>query len=151
MFPSHDPGGTITGTYSQSGNDITCTINSHGVSAGDTFNFIFTTGAALNGQFPVTSVTNANVFVVKSSDSKTTTGNVTVSRGLRGSYDFANILDLGNVFSVNLKRHFQSIGFFLGGDPVNATYTQSGTTVTINSNSHGRSVGDSIEFDATRS
>ena len=31
-----------------------------------------------------------------------------------GEYDFANILDLGGVFSVNLKRHFQSIGFFTG-------------------------------------
>ena len=144
-----NPAGTVTGTYSQSGNDITITISSHGFSVGDIFDYTFTSGAALNGQFPITSVTNANVFVVKTGNSNTTTGNVTVAKGLRGSYDFASILDLGNVFSVNLKRHFQSIGFFLGGDPVTATYTQSGTTVTISSNSHGRSVGDSIEFDAT--
>ena len=144
-----NPAGTVTGTYSQSGNDITITLNSHGFSVGDIFDYTFTTGAALNGQFPIISVTNANVFVVKTGNSNTTTGNVTVAKGLRGSYSFASILDLGNVFSVNLKRHFQSIGFFLGGDPVTATYTQSGTTVTINSTSHGRSVGDSIEFDAT--
>ena len=68
---------------------------------------------------------------------------------LTGEYDFATILDLGNVFSVNLKRHFQSIGFFLGGDLQTATYTQSGTTVTVTKNSHGRSVGDSVLFDAT--
>ena len=71
------------------------------------------------------------------------------SANLTGEYDFDTILDLGGVFSVNLKRHFQSIGFFLGGDLQTATYTQSGTTVTINKNSHGRSVNDSIIFDAT--
>nr|BAR30137.1 phage-related protein tail component-like protein [uncultured Mediterranean phage uvMED] len=31
-----------------------------------------------------------------------------------GEYAFASILDLGGVFSLNLKRHFQSIGFFIG-------------------------------------
>jgi len=71
------------------------------------------------------------------------------SANLTGEYDFASILDLGGVFSVNLKRHFQSIGFFLGGDLETATYAQSGTTVTITKNSHGRSAGDSVEFDAT--
>ena len=144
-----DPSSVITGTYSQSGNNITCTINNHAISAGDNFDFTFTSGGALNGKFPVSSVTNANVFVAKSNHSATTSGNVTVARGLRGAYDFDGILDLGGVFSVNLKRHFQSIGFFLGGDLQTATYTQSGTTVTITKNSHGRSVGDSILFDAT--
>ena len=144
-----DPSSVITGTYSQSGNDITCTINSHAVSVGDTFNFTFTTGGSTNGKYPVTSVTNANVFVAKSLHSETTSGNVTVSRGLRGTYDFASILDLEGVYTVNLKRHFQSVGFFLGGDLETAIYTQSGTTVTINKNSHGRSVDDSIVFTAT--
>ena len=144
-----DPSSVITGTYSQSGNDITCTINSHEVSVGDSFEFTFTSGGAFNGKFTVSSVTNANVFVVKGSDSKTTAGNVTVSRGLRGSYDFAEILDIGSIFSVNFKRHFKTVGFFLGGDIQTATYTQSGTTVTVDKNSHGRAVGDSIVFDAT--
>ena len=111
--------------------------------------FTFTTGGALNGRFPVTSVTNANVFVIKSKNNQVSTGNVTLLRGLRGTYDFDGILDLGGVYSVNLKRHFQSIGFFLGGDVQTAMYTQSGTTVTVNKNSHGRSVDDSIVFDAT--
>ena len=144
-----DPSLVITGTYSQSGDDITCTINSHEVSVGDSFDFTFTSGGAFNGKFTVSSVTNANVFVVKGSDSKTTTGNVTVSRGLRGSYDFADILDVGSIFSVNFKRHFKTVGFFLGGDIQTATYTQSGTTVTVDKPSHGRAVGDSIVFNAT--
>ena len=144
-----DPSATVTGTYSQSGGNITCTINSHEVSVGDIYDFTFTTGGALNGRFPVTSVTNANVFVIKSKNNQVSTGNVTLLRGLRGTYDFDGILDLGGVYSVNLKRHFQSIGFFLGGDVQTAMYTQSGTTVTVNKNSHGRSVDDSIVFDAT--
>jgi len=66
-----------------------------------------------------------------------------------GEYDFQNILDLGSVFTLTLKRHFQSIAFFLGGDIVTAVYAQTGTTVTITSNSHGRAVGNTIIFDAT--
>jgi predicted phage tail protein len=66
-----------------------------------------------------------------------------------GEYDFQNILDLESVFTLTLKRHFQSIAFFLGGDIVTAVYAQTGTTVTITSNSHGRAVGNTIIFDAT--
>jgi len=36
-----------------------------------------------------------------------------------------------------------------GNTTINAVYSQTGTTVTITSNAHGRSVGDSIIFDAT--
>ena len=74
-----------------------------------------------------------------------------------GEYDFAEILDTGSVFSINLKRHFKTLGFFLGGDLQSAVYTQNngtdantaGKIVTITKNNHGRSVGDSILFDAT--
>ena len=66
-----------------------------------------------------------------------------------GEYDFQNILDLESVFTLTLKRHFQSIAFFLGGDIVTAVYAQTGTTVTITSNNHGRAVGNTIIFDAT--
>ena len=67
---------------------------------------------------------------------------------LTATYDFANTIDLGGVFSLNLKRLIQSVGFASGGQTISATYTQSGTTVTITSNSHGRSQGDYIDFDA---
>ncbi len=67
---------------------------------------------------------------------------------LTATYDFANTIDLGGVFSLNLKRLIQSIGFATGGQTITATYTQSGTTVTVTSNSHGRSQGDYIDFDA---
>jgi len=66
-----------------------------------------------------------------------------------GEYAFKDILDLGAVFSLDLKRVIRSVGFVTDSSPIPATYTQSGTTVTITSNSHGRSVGDNIIFDAT--
>ena len=67
---------------------------------------------------------------------------------LTATYDFANTIDLGGVFSLNLKRLIQSIGFATGGQTITATYTQSGTTVTVTSNSHGRSQDDYVNFDA---
>jgi len=67
---------------------------------------------------------------------------------LTATYDFANTIDLGGVFSLNLKRLIQSIGFASGGQTITATYTQSGTTVTVTSNSHGRSQNDYVDFDA---
>ena len=76
------------------------------------------------------------------------------SANLTGTYDFAQILDLGAVFSLNLKRLVQSIGFALGGQTITATYerktatvnSQSATVIEITSNSHGRSAGDYINF-----
>jgi len=73
---------------------------------------------------------------------------------LEGTYDFATTLDLGSVFSLNLKRLVQSIGFALGGQTITATYerktatvnSQSVTVIEITSNSHGRSSGDYINF-----
>ena len=75
---------------------------------------------------------------------------------LTGTYNFANTIDLGGVFSLNLERLIQSIGFALGGETVTATYVrttatisgQSQTVIEVTSNSHGRSVGDYVDFTA---
>ena len=113
-----DPSAVISGTYSQATNStaITCTINSHGLSQGEFLNFTFTSGDAVSGKFIITSVTNTNVFVITAKKSLSSelihTGNVSVDRGLRGTYDFNDTLDLGGVFSLTLKRHFQGAGFF---------------------------------------
>ena len=88
------------------------------------------------------------------------------ANSLTGTYDFAVILDCLGVFSLNLRRIIQSIGFAAGGQTVSATYvrttaTISGQTQTViqvttldNDNSgsldpHGRSVGDYVNFVAT--
>jgi len=73
---------------------------------------------------------------------------------LTGTYDFAVTMDLGAVYSVNLKRLIEAIGFALGGQTITATYVrttatisgQSQTVIEITSNSHGRSVGDYVNF-----
>jgi len=65
---------------------------------------------------------------------------------LIGTYDFAQVIDLGAVYSLNLQRTIQAIGFALGGLTITAIYVQSGTTITITSNSHGRSQGDYVNF-----
>ena len=122
-----DPTAVISGTYSQAPNSttITCTINSHGLSQGEFLNFTFTSGDAVDGKFFITSVTNANVFVITAKESLENednvgdeiihAGNVSVDRGLRGTYDFKDTLDLEGVFSLSLKRHFQGAGFFPTG------------------------------------
>ena len=124
-----NPSAIISGTYSQTtispGTAITCTINSHGLSQGEFLNFRFTTGDAVNGKFVITSVTNANVFVITAEKSLASelihTGNVSVDRGLRGTYDFKDTLDLGGIFSLTLKRHFQGTGFYTGDQFDNRT------------------------------
>ena len=115
-----NPSAIISGTYSQATGStaITCTITSHGLSQGEFLNFRFTSGDAVNGKFVITSVTNANVFVITAEKSLASelihTGNVSVDRGLRGTYDFKDTLDLGGTFSLTLKRHFQGSGFYVG-------------------------------------
>ena len=115
-----NPSAVISGTYSQTTNSttITCTITSHGLSQGEFLNFRFTTGDAVDGKFIITSVTNANVFVITAEKSLASelihTGNVSVDRGLRGTYDFKDTLDLEGTFSLTLKRHFQGTGFYVG-------------------------------------
>jgi len=77
------------------------------------------------------------------------------SNNLTGTYTFADILDLGAVFSLNVKRVIQAVGFAEGGQTITATYVR--TTATISgqsqtvieittSSAHGRSVGDYINF-----
>ena len=108
-----NPTTVISGTYTQvSSNTITCNITSHGLVVGETFNFIFATGEAKNKKYSVVSVTNANEFTILSSKKVTTSGNVSVRKGMNGTYNFNDILDLGGVFTLKLKRHFQGAGFF---------------------------------------
>ena len=73
---------------------------------------------------------------------------------LTGTYDFATTIDLEAVYSLNLQRTIQAIGFAIGGQTITATYVrttatisgQSQTVIEITSNGHGRSVGDYVNF-----
>ena len=159
-----NPATVITGTYTQDngnpagsgvkGTTITCTITSHGLSVGETYKFSYTTGSSIDGNFTVVSVTNANVFTVTASNSIVTSGDVVVSKGLKGQYNFADTLDLGAVFTLTLKRHIQSLGVVIGnnidswtdvdsvtnfdGDPANDTDCQ----VYVKTSTDGSNYGD---------
>ena len=149
-----DPTTVKTGTYSQSGTTITITSSSHGIVVGELLKFNFTTGEAVTGEYTVVSVADANTLTITSSQTNTTSGNVSIDRGLKGQYTFANIADLGAVFSLNVERLIQAIGFAGDGQTITATYVrttanisgQSQTVIEITSNNHGRSVGNYINF-----
>ena len=77
---------TKTGTYSQSSTTITITITNHRLFAGDSIVIDFTSGSSADGTYVVSSVTNANVFVVTAASGATTSGNVSVEK--TASYKF---------------------------------------------------------------
>ena len=111
-----DPSVVKTGTYSQSGTTITITSSSHGISVGELLKFNFSGGEAVTGEYTVASVSNVNTLTITSNKSVTTSGNVSIDRGLRGEYAFKDVLDLGAVFSLDLKRVIRSVGFVIGTD-----------------------------------
>ena len=104
----------LTGSYAQSGTTVTITSTGHGVTQGQVVEIDYTTGNAVDGDFAVASVTDANVFTVTASAALTTSGDVVVRRNMKGHYDFDNFVDLGGVFSLDLKRHFLTEGFYIG-------------------------------------
>jgi hypothetical protein len=85
----------LTGTYTRSGNTITVSITSHGLSTGQTVYLDFTTGGATDGVYVVT-VINANSYTVTDTASGTiTTSNVTQFRYIRASGNVSSITDNG--------------------------------------------------------
>ena len=121
-----DPSVVKTGTYIQddgnptgsgvAGTVITITSTSHGIAVGERLKFNFTGGQAVTSEYTVISVPNANTLTLTSPNSVATNGNVSIDRGLRGEYAFNDIEDLGAVFSLDLKRVINSVGFIIGTD-----------------------------------
>ncbi len=70
-----DPTVVKSGTYSQTGTTITCTINGHGFTNGQRVFLDFTTGNSRDGMYDITLV-NANSFTVTAANSISTSGNV---------------------------------------------------------------------------
>jgi hypothetical protein len=68
------PLGTRNYTYSKVGTANTITLNNHGLVAGQSISITVTLGTATPGAYTVTSVTNANVFVITDAVSSTTSG-----------------------------------------------------------------------------
>jgi predicted phage tail protein len=112
-----DPSVVKTGVYTQTGTTITCNLlSNHGIAVGETLNFRFTAGTAKSGLYTVTATNTPSTLVIISDTSANQSGTVSVDRGLRGEYAFKDILDLGAVFSLDLKRVVRSIGFNVGTD-----------------------------------
>ena len=65
-----------TGTYSQSGSTITVVITAHGLQVGGSVTLNFTSGNGVDGTFTVTSVSDANTFLVTAASSGSPSGNV---------------------------------------------------------------------------
>ena len=103
-------GTTITITNTDSNGSPT----SHGISVGELLQINFTGGNAISGEYIIASVPNANTLTVISAKAFATSGNVSIDRGLRGTYDFKDVFDLGDVFSLNLRRTLLSVGFLTG-------------------------------------
>ena len=94
---------TKTGTYAQSSTTITITITDHRLFAGDYLVIDFTSGSSADGTYVVSSVTNANVFVVTAASGATTSGNVSITK--TASYKFtcpewSKVIDLPNLATI---------------------------------------------------
>ena len=120
-----DPSVVKTGTYSQTNKIITITTKdasgnaqAHGISVGELLPIRFAGGKARSGEFIIATVPTTSTLTVVADQGilPETTGNVTIDRGKRGEYNFASILDLGAVFSLELKRVIRSVGFIIGQD-----------------------------------
>ena len=94
---------TKTGTYAQSSTTITITITDHRLFAGDSLVIDFTSGSSSDGTYVVSSITNANVFVVTAASGATTSGNVSITK--TASYKFvcpqwSKVIDTPNLATI---------------------------------------------------
>ena len=71
---------TKTGTYAQSSTTITITMTDHRLFAGDSIVVDFTSGTSADGTYIVSSITNANTFVITAVASQTTSGDVSITK-----------------------------------------------------------------------
>jgi len=78
--------GVSVGTYGQSGNVITVTNSSHGLSVGHQIYLSFTSGGARSGIFTVAAVASSSVFIVTALDSANRVGNCAFPKWTGGGF-----------------------------------------------------------------
>lgn len=101
---------TKTGTYSQSSTTITITMTDHRLFAGDSLVVDFTSGSSADATYIVSSITNANTFVLTAASAATTSGNVSITK--TGSSKFVcdkwtktiNVANLANIDAVFIEK-----------------------------------------------
>ncbi len=93
-----------TGTYTQSGGtEVTISISNHNYKVGNTVNCDFTSGTATDGDFVISSITNANQFVVTVTSIVSSSGNVTCGTDYTPLQSFANGRFKGRSFKFRAK------------------------------------------------
>jgi hypothetical protein len=100
-----------TGTYSRTGNTITVSITSHGLTTGNEVGLDFTSGTATDGVYIVT-VINANSYTITDVVSGSTSGNVTQDTMIRASGNVSSITDNGTGnYSINFLIEMPDINY----------------------------------------
>jgi hypothetical protein len=129
-----------TGTYTRSGNTITCTITAHGLTTGQTVNLDFTSGGATDGIY-VATVTGVDAFTVQDTASGTiTTSNVTMlSRMIRASGNVSSITKHSTgQYSMNFitnmpDANYSGLASVGGANDSRAVFPQEGSDFTTSS------------------
>ena len=135
-------------TYLQNGTTITVTSADHGLFPGDGVYLAFTSGGAVDDTLTITAKTQ-NTFTLTASGSLTTSGNVTyaVSTGFTDPrWVFLRVQLRFLPTETALLPGERMTDRVIERDPgVNATYTRTGTTVTVTcSENHGLSTGNTV-------
>ena len=98
---------TKTGTYSQSSTTVTITITNHRLFVGDSVVIDYTPNSPGDGTYIVSSITNADVFVVTAPSGATASGNVSLTKTGSGKFicerwtktiNVANLADIEATF-----------------------------------------------------
>ena len=93
--------------YSQSGNTITVTLNSHGFSVGLILSLNFTTGDSIDGIYTIQTV-STNAFTVTATNSQSTSGNVSFNVNSTLTEPTVYLFHSGNNMKDNLDIVWQS-------------------------------------------
>ncbi len=101
-------------TYSRTGTTVTVTATGHNELAGHEIRFNASTGSAADGDYVVTSVTNANVFTFTHVTSGSTSGNCTLDRSsVTASYNVANVAHRATgKYSINFSNFFPDTSYY---------------------------------------
>lgn len=106
-----DPSTAKTGTYSQTGTTITCTIINHGLTNGQRVFIDCTTGNSRDGVYPITYV-DADTFTVTPANSVSTSGNVSMYPDLYVEID--TFSTVGLPIKIPGQGIYCKAGFFVG-------------------------------------
>jgi hypothetical protein len=124
-----------TGTYSQVATTITISVDAHGLRPGHVVFCDFTSGAAVDAEFTVATVIDANSFTVTAS-SAATSGNVTLKRvtiSSSGNISSVTKSATGN-FTVNFTVAMPSVNYSMSGSTIGRDQTQADGGICIRAN-----------------